>query len=166
MPHMRDNNLEIRIAGSSCHPQLIKLIAWSRPQFPTPMEVVKIDCLGNIFLGFYEIKFNLHVRLPLLGDHLLCNHLSKTLKISQPIHYSWTLWWLTKDIWLHLYLNLYSSLVWFLLVFQISSFRSLSVPQSIFNNNLNTGVHFAIAFLLKPFLQIVGKKKKTEKIPL
>ena len=79
------NNLEIRIAGSSCHPQLNKLNAWSLPQFPTPMEVVKIDCLGNIFFGFYEIKFNLHVRVPLLGDHLLSNHLSKTLKISQSL---------------------------------------------------------------------------------
>ena len=83
MRHMRDNNLEIGIAGSSCHPQLIKLIAWSLPQFHTPMEVVKVDCLGKMFFGFYEIKLNLHVRLPLLGHHLLSNHLSKTLKISQ-----------------------------------------------------------------------------------
>ena len=71
MQHMCDNNLEIGIAGSSCPPQLIKLIAWSLPQFPTPMEVDKIDCLRNIFIGFYEIQLNLHVRLPLLGDHLL-----------------------------------------------------------------------------------------------
>lgn len=51
---------------------------------PYPMGVVKNDCLGNNFFGFYEFKLNIYLRLPLLGD-LLSNHLSKTLKISQSI---------------------------------------------------------------------------------
>ena len=33
----------------------------------------------------------------------------------------------------------------------------------MFNNNLNTGVNFTIGFLLKLFLQFVGKKKKLQK---